>query len=136
MAAWGIQRRQMAIVVACGVSAGIGAIFNAPIAGVLFALEIFLKDFSFRTFTPVVFSSVISCSIMQAMHLEDHPDKAIFEVSVLREHLIDLLLLRCLGFGCYFLCCYLFRHHYYLLRHLHLFCSLRKLSLQLQELTI
>lgn len=76
-----LQKRQRGIVVACGVSAGIGAIFNAPIAGVMFALEIFLKDFSFRTFSPVVFSSVISCSVMHAIRGED---AAIFEVSALR----------------------------------------------------
>ena len=77
-----IPPRSMSIVVACGVSAGIGAIFNAPIAGVLFALEIFLKDFSFRTFSPVVFSSVISCSIMHSLRKED---VAIFEVGALRD---------------------------------------------------
>ena len=77
-----IDKRNMGVVVACGVAAGIAAIFNAPIAGVLFALEIFLKDFSFRTFSPVVFSSVISCSIMHAIR---EKDAAIFEVETLRE---------------------------------------------------
>lgn len=73
-----IPRRQMGTLVACGAAAGIGAIFNAPIAGVLFALEIFLKDFSLRTFSPVVFASVISCSLTHALRQEG--DVAIFEV--------------------------------------------------------
>jgi len=77
-----IHPRQMGIVVACGVSAGISAIFNAPIAGVMFALEIFLRDFTFKTFSPIVFSSVISCSIMHALRSDD---AAIFEVNSLRE---------------------------------------------------
>ncbi len=77
-----IHPRQMGIVVACGVSAGISAIFNAPIAGVMFALEIFLRDFTFKTFSPIVFSSVISCSIMHALRAED---TAIFEVNTLRK---------------------------------------------------
>ncbi len=77
-----IEPRQISILVACGVSAGIGAIFNAPIAGVLFALEIFLKDFSFRTFTPVVISSVMSCSVLHAIRVQD---EAIFEVRALRD---------------------------------------------------
>ncbi|MFQ5415129.1 MAG: chloride channel protein [Phycisphaerae bacterium] len=81
-----IPRRHMGVVAACGVAAGIAAIFNAPIAGVLFALEIFLKDFSFRTFSPIVFSSVISCSTMHALGAAgEAADVAIFEVQALRE---------------------------------------------------
>ncbi len=73
-----IPRREMSILVACGVASGIASIFNAPIAGVLFALEIFLKDFSFRTFAPVVFASVIGCSLTHAFRSDG--DVAIFQV--------------------------------------------------------
>jgi CIC family chloride channel protein len=76
--ALGMQRHHMNTLVACGVAAGIAAIFNAPIAGVLFALEIFLRDFSFKTFSPIVFASVISTSITHALRPDDG---GIFEVA-------------------------------------------------------
>ena len=45
------------LLLACGVSAGIGSAFNAPIAGVLFALEVLLIDVSITAFIPLIIAA-------------------------------------------------------------------------------
>lgn len=67
----------MPVIVASGAAAGLSAIFNAPIAGVLFALEIFLQDISYRTFTPVVIASVTAATLARAV---THESAAIFAI--------------------------------------------------------
>ncbi|MEW5875465.1 MAG: chloride channel protein [Candidatus Zixiibacteriota bacterium] len=55
------------ILVGSGAAAGIGAIFNAPIAGVFFSLEVILGDFAIGTFAPVIIASVVASVVSHAL---------------------------------------------------------------------
>ncbi len=55
------------VLIGCGAASGIASIFNAPIAGVLFAVEVLLRDVSLRSFLPIIMSAVLSSTITQAI---------------------------------------------------------------------
>lgn len=62
----------------CGAAAGLAAVFNAPIAGVFFVLEVILRDFTPRTFTPIVIASVTAAATAQTIL---HSSEPIFGIS-------------------------------------------------------
>jgi len=55
--------QRMRTFVACGAAGAIAATFNAPIAGVMFAIEIIMGEFAIEHFSPTVVSSVIATAI-------------------------------------------------------------------------
>lgn len=62
-----LNYNERTLLLACGIAAGIGAAFNAPIAGVLFALEVLLLDISISAFTPLIIASATGALISKVI---------------------------------------------------------------------
>lgn len=56
------------LLLACGSAAGISAIFNSPIAGVIFAFEVLLPDISISSFIPLLIASAISSIVSKLLY--------------------------------------------------------------------
>ncbi|MFF1659134.1 chloride channel protein [Streptomyces sp. NPDC058255] len=67
-----MSEERLRTLVACGAAGGIAATFNAPLAGVFFAMELILAEFTARTFGMVALSSVTASVIGRAV-LGDRP---------------------------------------------------------------
>lgn len=64
---FGLGEEQVRSLVAAGAGAGIGAAFNAPIAGMLFALEVILSSFAARHMSSIVIASIAAAITSQSL---------------------------------------------------------------------
>ena len=83
--------------VGCGVAGGIAAVFNAPIAGAFFALEVIMGNFAMPAFGPVMLSSVLATVVSRA-HFGDHPAFLVPKYTLVSVWELPLYLL--LGIAC------------------------------------
>lgn len=65
----------------CGVAAAVAASFNAPIAGVFFALEVVIGHYALKAFAPIVIASVTG-TIVSRIYFGDFPAFLIREYKV------------------------------------------------------
>lgn len=63
-----VGRRERRLLVGCGAAAGVAAIFNSPIAGVLFAVEVILSELSAPFFIPLLISSATATVVSKALY--------------------------------------------------------------------
>lgn len=53
----GFSGKERVLLLACGAAAGIAAVFNCPIAGMIFAIEVLLSEFSIPAFIPLLMAT-------------------------------------------------------------------------------
>lgn len=89
-----VAEPRIRVLVACGAAGGIAATFNAPLAGVFFAMELILADFAAQSFGMVVLASV-TASVIGRAALGNQPFLTLPEFKI--HHLVEYLLFALLG---------------------------------------
>jgi len=91
-----MPENRMRILVACGAGGGIAATFNAPVAGVLFGVEIILREFSLDA----LFAMMLAATLADAVaipFLGDRPFLTGFPPGIALRHPQDYLLVAVLA---------------------------------------
>ena len=66
----GLSYKETTMLLACGAAAGIAGAFNSPIAGIVFAVEILLPEFSIPAFIPLLLASATAAVVARLFYNE------------------------------------------------------------------
>ncbi len=94
-AAWGsdfgkrfhLQPKTLMLLVGCGAAGAVSGVFKAPIAGLVFVLEVLMLDLSFSSLLPLLVASITSVCVSYAFYGTD----PLFEFNLNKAFTIDII---------------------------------------------
>ncbi len=108
---FGVDKRHRILLIACGAASAISAIFNSPVGGVLFAVEVLLPEFSVGALVPMLMASGVAAVISRLIV----PEASVSMLKVTADYqpvAIPFYIL--LGVVCAFIGIYIIRSCYFL----------------------
>jgi CIC family chloride channel protein len=93
----GLPNNSLRVLVACGTAGGIAAAFNTPLAGVIFAMEVIIAEYTVVGFIPVMLAAVSASAVSRTLS----GGGAIFSIPPLHlNSLLEIPYIIFLGFSC------------------------------------
>lgn len=65
-----VGRKKQTLFLACGAAAGMSAIFNSPVGGVIFAFEVLLTEVAVHSFIPLLISAATGAVVAKMLYYE------------------------------------------------------------------
>ena len=81
------------ILCACGISAGIAATFNTPIAAVIFVMEVIMREYKVHIFVPVMLAAIVGSLITRSVFGTSYHFDYFHTITLEQHHYFSLVLL-------------------------------------------